>query len=88
MPGCIITPGWIDHHTHLYPLIPNGIPAESVCFSSGVTTAVDAGSTGCGTYEKNRPVIKLAPGNKGLLKCQLRRLVHAAKSGKRGSEGL
>ncbi len=56
--GCIITPGWIDHHTHLYPLIPNGIPAEAVCFSSGVTTAVDAGSTGCGTYEKNRPVIK------------------------------
>ena len=56
--GCIITPGWIDHHTHLYPLISNGIPAESVCFSSGVTTAVDAGSTGCGTYEKNRPVIK------------------------------
>lgn len=55
--GCIITPGWIDHHTHLHPLIPNGIPAESACFSSGVTTAVDAGSAGCETYEKNRPFL-------------------------------
>ena len=26
-----------------------GIPAEAVCFASGVTTAVDAGSTGCST---------------------------------------
>lgn len=55
--GCIITPGWIDHHTHLYPLIKNGIPAEAACFSSGVTMAVDAGSAGCGTYEEHRPVI-------------------------------
>ena len=29
-----------------------GIPAEAVCFASGVTTAVDAGSTGSRTFGK------------------------------------
>ena len=52
--GCIVLPGLIDHHAHLYPFIKKGIPAEGVCFSSGVTTTVDAGSTGCETYEKVR----------------------------------
>lgn len=55
--GCFLTPGLIDHHTHLYPMAPTGIPAEAACFSSGVTTAVDAGSTGCATYENYRPFI-------------------------------
>lgn len=55
---CIVTPGLIDHHAHLFPMAPIGIPAEAVCFSSGVTTAVDAGSTGCQTYRKFRPFIE------------------------------
>jgi len=50
--GCIVTPGLIDHHCHLYPLAGIGLPAEAVCFRSGVTTAVDAGSTGCDTFAK------------------------------------
>lgn len=49
--NCIVTPGLIDHHAHLYPLAKIGIPAEAMCFSSGVTTAVDAGSTGCENFE-------------------------------------
>lgn len=53
--GCIVTPGLIDHHAHLYPLARIGIPAEAMCFSSGVTTAVDAGSTGCGTFHTYLP---------------------------------
>ena len=52
--GCYVTPGLIDHHAHLYPLIPNGIPAEAICFASGVTTVGDAGSTGCATYPLHR----------------------------------
>lgn len=52
--GCIVLPGLIDHHAHLSPFIKKGIPAESVCFSSGVTTVVDAGSSGCETYENVR----------------------------------
>ena len=56
--GCIITPGLIDHHAHVYPLAKIGIPAESICFSSGVTTVVDAGSTGCDTYMRNKSFIQ------------------------------
>ncbi len=50
--GCLVTPGLIDHHVHLFPMSKIGIPGEAVCFSSGVTTAADAGSAGCGTYEE------------------------------------
>jgi len=48
--GCLITPGLYDSHAHLYPCIKNGVPAEAFCFPSGVTGAVDAGSTGCATH--------------------------------------
>lgn len=56
--GCYVTPGLVDHHTHIYPMASIGISGEAVCFGSGVTTAVDAGSTGCGTYERYRPWIR------------------------------
>lgn len=56
--GCFVTPGLIDHHCHLYPLAKIGLPAEAVCFASGVTTAVDAGSTGCASYLERRPFIR------------------------------
>lgn len=56
--GCYVIPGLIDHHCHLYPLAKIGLPAEAVCFASGVTTAVDAGSTGCATYAQHRPFIQ------------------------------
>ena len=56
--GCLVTPGLIDHHTHLYPFAHIGLPAEAVCFASGVTTAVDAGSTGCANYEERRPFLR------------------------------
>lgn len=55
---CIITPGLIDHHAHVYPLAKIGLPAESLCFSSGVTTVVDAGSTGCDTFMRNKNFIE------------------------------
>lgn len=56
--GCVVTPGLIDHHAHIWPLAKIGLPAEAVCFGSGVTTVVDAGSTGCDTFAKNVPFIK------------------------------
>lgn len=56
--GCYVTPGLIDHHCHLSPLAKIGLPAEAVCFASGVTTAVDAGSTGCAAYPEHRPFIQ------------------------------
>lgn len=56
--GCIVTPGLIDHHAHLYPLARIGIPAQAMCFASGVTTAVDAGSTGCVTFARYLPYLQ------------------------------
>ena len=48
--GCYVVPGLIDHHAHVAPLAKIGLPSEALCFSSGVTTVVDAGSTGCANY--------------------------------------
>ncbi|MBQ7220030.1 MAG: amidohydrolase family protein [Synergistaceae bacterium] len=55
--GCLVVPGLIDHHAHIWPLAKIGIP-ESVCFASGVTTVVDAGSTGVQTYRKHKDFIR------------------------------
>lgn len=56
--GCYVVPGLIDHHSHIYPLMKTGIPSESLCFAAGVTTVVDAGSTGYATYEGYRNFIQ------------------------------
>ncbi|MBS7525397.1 amidohydrolase family protein [Fusibacter paucivorans] len=52
--GCLVTPGLVDFHAHVSPLAEIGIPAEVTCFTSGITTIVDAGSTGCANYESYR----------------------------------
>ncbi|SNS70655.1 Predicted amidohydrolase [Anaerovirgula multivorans] len=66
--GYIITPGLIDYHVHIYPLTEIGIPAEVTCFSSGITTVVDAGSCGCANYEYYRGFIN---SSKLRIKCYL-----------------
>jgi dihydroorotase len=49
--GRIVTPGLIDLHTHVYwGGTSLGIDAEDFCRRSGVTTAVDTGSTGPGNF--------------------------------------
>ncbi|HET9814137.1 MAG TPA: amidohydrolase/deacetylase family metallohydrolase [Xanthobacteraceae bacterium] len=49
--GCIVTPGLIDLHTHVYwGGTSLGIDAEDFCRRSGVTTAVDTGSAGAGNF--------------------------------------
>ncbi len=50
--GCIVTPGLIDLHTHVYwGGTSLGIDAEEFCRTSGVTTAVDTGSAGPGNFK-------------------------------------
>jgi dihydroorotase len=45
--GCLVTPGLIDFHVHSYwGVNPYGFDADPSCLASGVTTAVDAGSSG------------------------------------------
>ncbi|MGI6172509.1 MAG: amidohydrolase family protein [Christensenellales bacterium] len=55
--GCMVVPGLIDAHCHLWPLMPMGIQPESACFSSGVTAAVDGGSAGWLNYETYRAAV-------------------------------
>jgi dihydroorotase len=51
VPGAIVTPGLIDLHTHVYwGGTALGIDAEDFCRRSGVTTAIDTGSTGPGNF--------------------------------------
>ena len=48
---CIVTPGLIDLHTHVYwGGTSLGIDAEEFCRKSAVTTAIDTGSTGPGNF--------------------------------------
>jgi dihydroorotase len=45
--GCFVTPGLIDFHVHSYwGVNPYGFNADRICLASGVTTTMDAGSSG------------------------------------------
>ena len=47
----IVTPGLIDVHVHVYDgVAPLGIPADPNCIAKGVTTVLDAGSSGAHTF--------------------------------------
>ena len=56
--GCFVVPGLIDHHAHVQPLAKIGLPSEASCFASGVTTVVDAGSTGCANYIYHQGILE------------------------------
>ena len=44
--GKIVTPGFIDIHTHCYDKVGIGVNADQYCLRRGVTTVVDGGSAG------------------------------------------
>jgi dihydroorotase len=49
--GKIVTPGLIDIHTHVFPFVgPYGIEVDPHCVHQGVTTVVDAGTSGHFTF--------------------------------------
>lgn len=51
--GCLVTPGLIDIHTHVFKNeTPLGIDADRVGVQQGVTTVVDAGSAGANSFQK------------------------------------
>jgi dihydroorotase len=50
--GCLVLPGLIDFHAHLYGGgTESGVPADTALLPMGITTAVDAGSCGSANYE-------------------------------------
>jgi dihydroorotase len=61
--GKLVTPGLIDMHTHVYRYgITLSVDSDVVGFQSGVTTVLDCGSTGAGTFMGFRKyVIDVAP---------------------------
>jgi dihydroorotase len=49
--GKIVTPGLIDLHTHVFPYVgPYGIEPDPYCVSRGVTTVLDAGTSGAFSF--------------------------------------
>jgi dihydroorotase len=53
--GKIVTPGLIDIHTHVFPYVgPYGIEADPHCLLRGVTSVIDAGTSGALTFEAFR----------------------------------
>jgi dihydroorotase len=56
--GKIVTPGLIDIHTHVFPYVgPYGIEPDPYCVRRGVTTVVDAGTSGCFAFPAFRRFI-------------------------------
>ena len=51
VPGKTVTPGLIDLHTHVFDgVAANGVDPDIAGVHAGVTTVVDAGSSGCATF--------------------------------------
>ena len=49
--GCILTPGLVDAHVHCFEYAtPLGVNPDVTCLSRGVTTVIDAGSSGKQAY--------------------------------------
>ncbi len=49
--GLIVTPGLVDMHAHVYEGVSrSGVNADTTCLSRGVTTVIDAGSSGAMTF--------------------------------------
>lgn len=49
--GCMVVPGLIDYHIHLYTGCDGGVAADPITLPSGVTTAVDGGTCGASSFE-------------------------------------
>lgn len=52
--GCLIVPGLIDVHAHVFHPIGDSVSADEVCFGRGTTTVVDGGSAGANSFEAFR----------------------------------
>ena len=59
--GCLVVPGLIDLHSHVFAGIGEGVDADEYCLRRGTTTTVDGGSAGANTIAAFR---RLALGNR------------------------
>ncbi len=69
--GCIVTTGLIDYHVHyFYRGTENGVNPDANAFCCGITTAVDGGSCGAGSYELYQRTV-MASSDVRILNCLL-----------------
>jgi dihydroorotase len=78
--GKVVTPGLIDVHFHAFPYVNTGIDADPSCVTRGVTTAVDAGTSGALSF----PAFKHLVMDK--VKTRVRSLLHIVSIGMVGSQ--
>jgi dihydroorotase len=49
--GLLVTPGWVDLHTHIFKGQDLGVEPDALGARTGVTTMIDAGSAGAHLYD-------------------------------------
>ncbi|WAR14555.1 DEACT-like protein [Mya arenaria] len=77
--GCLVTPGLIDAHVHCYEYAtPISLNADKRCLSRGVTTVIDAGSSGASTFMGLRKYVMER--SKTRVKCLLHIAMHGLAS--------
>jgi dihydroorotase len=52
--GCLIVPGLIDVHAHVFEAVGDSVSADTICLGRGTTTVADGGSAGAHTFEAFR----------------------------------
>ena len=84
--GCIVTTGLIDYHVHYFlNATENGVNPDASSFCCGITTAVDGGSCGAGSYEIYRRTV-MSLSEVRILNCLL--VASGGQSNDRYSENL
>ena len=59
--GCLVVPGLVDLHSHIFDGLGDGVPTDRFCLPRGTTTAVDGGSAG---YRSFRAFKQIVSGNR------------------------
>jgi dihydroorotase len=54
--GCLVVPGLVDLHSHVFEGIGEGVGADAYCLRRGTTTAVDGGSAGSRSFAAFRRI--------------------------------
>lgn len=56
--GCVVVPGLVDLHSHVFEGVSEGVNADQYCLDRGTTTAIDGGSAGANTFRAFRQVTR------------------------------